>query len=264
MDFADEDVPTDVTPEVRSLLQGVKTDLLRETGGVALAERIRSGFEVAIVGPPNVGKSTLLNALAGRKAAITSEHAGTTRDVIEVRMDLRGLPVTLLDTAGLRETEDVVEGLGIALARERAAAADLRVFLVEEAEEGQLDLRPDDIVLRPKADLRPGCADAISGVTGQGIDALIERIGSTLSARAARAGIATRQRHADAMRKAADALDDAERLLETGPDRYDMVAEELRTAIRSLEAVLGRVDVEALLDEIFSQLLPWESRECFT
>ncbi|NHX27534.1 GTP-binding protein, partial [Escherichia coli] len=113
IDFADEDVPVDVSPEVLDLLARTEADLLREAEGVSAAERIREGFEVAIVGPPNAGKSTLLNALAGREAAITSEYAGTTRDVIEVRMDLHGLPVTVLDTAGLRETDDVVEGIGI-------------------------------------------------------------------------------------------------------------------------------------------------------
>ena len=120
IDFADEEVPIDVTPEVRTLISGVMADLRQEAKGVRIAERIRTGFEVAIVGLPNAGKSTLLNALAGREAAITSEYAGTTRDVIEVRMDLDGLPVTLLDTAGLRQTDGHVENLGIELARKRA------------------------------------------------------------------------------------------------------------------------------------------------
>jgi len=113
IDFADEDVPVDVTPEVTALVSGVRGELELEAQGVKAAERIRDGFEVAIVGPPNAGKSTLLNALAGREAAITSSVAGTTRDVIEVRMDLNGLPVTFLDTAGLRETTDEVEAVGV-------------------------------------------------------------------------------------------------------------------------------------------------------
>jgi tRNA modification GTPase len=135
IDFADEEVPVDVSPEVLELLAGVMLDLEAEISGVRISERIRDGFEVAIVGRPNVGKSTLLNALAGREAAITSEIAGTTRDVIEVRMELAGLPVTLLDTAGLRETDDVVETAGVALAKKRAEQADLRLLMIEPAGE---------------------------------------------------------------------------------------------------------------------------------
>ena len=107
----------------------------RELAGSRVAERIRDGFEVALVGPPNVGKSTLLNALAGREVALTSELAGTTRDVIEVRLDLDGLALTLLDTAGLRDAGERIEALGIERARRRAEAADLRVFLVDAPDE---------------------------------------------------------------------------------------------------------------------------------
>lgn len=170
IDFADEDVPVDVTPEVREILQGLMTELRRELSGARAAERLRDGFEVAIIGRPNAGKSTLLNALAGREAAITSERAGTTRDVIEVRMNLGGLPVTLLDTAGLRDSEDEIEQIGIARALERAEMADLRVFLQDET--GDLPFlapREGDIVLQGKADLRPGgLAVGISGKTGKG------------------------------------------------------------------------------------------------
>lgn len=253
IDFADEDVPVDVSPEVVALLDGVREELDRECSGVAMAERIRSGFEVAIVGAPNVGKSTLLNTLAGRRAAITSEHAGTTRDVIEVRMDLGGLPVTLLDTAGMRETLDEVEGIGVELARERAAAADLRVVLTEGPLPDGVSLDGDDIVLRPKADLRADADGAVSGVTGQGVDALVARIAEILSGRARLAGTATHARHRLAMERAASGLSAAQSVLEQGPDLYDIAAEELRGAIRSLEALVGRVDVESLLDEIFAR-----------
>ncbi|WP_121060937.1 tRNA uridine-5-carboxymethylaminomethyl(34) synthesis GTPase MnmE [Chachezhania antarctica] len=252
IDFAEEEVPVDVTPEVSALLIAVQDELSHEIKGVRIAERIRSGFEVAIVGPPNAGKSTLLNTLAGRAAAITSEIAGTTRDVIEVRMDLAGLPVTLLDTAGLREAEDKVEAMGVALARERAAAADLRVFLMSEEEVPQ-DLRQNgDIAMRPKADLLMDASDAISGLTGQGVDVLVSRIEEILTHRSASAGLATRERHRWAMMTAQDGLIAAQGLLEQGPEMYDLAAEDLRHAIRALESLVGRVDVENLLDEIFS------------
>lgn len=252
IDFADEDVPIDVTPEVTELLSSIQTDLIRETAGVKIAERIRVGFEVAIIGAPNVGKSTLLNALAGRQAAITSEHAGTTRDVIEVRMDLGGLPVTLLDTAGLRHTTDEVEGLGIALARRRGEAADLRVFLLEEADETPTMYQDGDIVVLSKADQRSEKVGAVSGVTGEGLDQLIGDITSFLTAKTASIGLATRERHRLAMNTALDALTAAKNILKRGPESYDLVSEELRTGIRALESLVGRIDVETLLDEIFS------------
>ncbi len=252
IDFADEEVPTDVTPEVRQLILGVSAELQREADGVRIAERIRTGFEVAIVGLPNAGKSTLLNALAGREAAITSEYAGTTRDVIEVRMDLAGLPVTLLDTAGLRDTEDHVENLGIALAKKRAEAADLRVFLTDDPSELGVEMRSDDIQVRPKADLQQGVTLGVSGKTGQGIDELISNISCVLSERTTSHGIATRERHRIALINAKEALTVTMSVLESGPDLYDIAAEELRTAIRALEVLVGRIGVEDLLDEIFS------------
>jgi tRNA modification GTPase len=253
IDFADGDVPVDVTPEVTQLIDRVSTTLRREATGAVAAERIRDGFEVAIVGPPNVGKSTLLNALAGREAAITSDIAGTTRDVIEVRMDLHGLPVTILDTAGLRETEDVVEGLGVERAIARAEAADLRVILLERPEDAPLLVpRDDDIVAVGKADLSPMAGFAISGRTGAGVDRLIEMLVTRLETRASGVATATRERHRVAILRAIDALDVAKREVAAGPDRAELAAEELRTAIRALDSLVGRVDVEHILDEIFA------------
>lgn len=252
IDFADEEVPVDVSPEVQELLGAVSDQLTTEISGVDTAERIRTGFEVAILGAPNVGKSTLLNALAGREAAITSEYAGTTRDVIEVRMDLNGLPVTLLDTAGLRETEDHVEGIGIERAKQRAQAADLRVFLIEHGQHPDFDPIPGDIIRSAKADTLSDDTNAISGKTGQGVGRLVDEITTTLAGRAGRSGVATRERHRSAMLRANDNLVAARALLNLGPDHYEIVAEELRSAIRALDSLVGRVDVENLLDEIFS------------
>ncbi|MFS4581634.1 tRNA uridine-5-carboxymethylaminomethyl(34) synthesis GTPase MnmE [Phaeobacter sp. C3_T13_0] len=254
IDFADEDVPVDVTGEVTELLSGVARDLEPQIVGVKFAERIRTGFEVAIVGAPNVGKSTLLNALAGRDAAITSEYAGTTRDVIEVRMDLGGLPVTLLDTAGLRETTDHVEGIGIELTKRRAQDADLRVFLQNDSEAIKIPVMKDDIVVLPKADLNDNDQDslAISGKTGQGIEALVAEITMVLKERAEKAGIATRVRHREAMGIAFSRLQSAQEVLKNGTAFYDVAADDMRSAIRALEMLVGRVGVENLLDEIFS------------
>ena len=252
IDFADEDVPVDVTPEVQTLLDKTRKSLKKEIAGVSTAERVRSGFEVVILGAPNVGKSTLLNTLAGREAAITSEYAGTTRDVIEVRMDLGGIPVTLLDTAGLRETDDHVENIGISRAKERADLADLRVFLVEGEDTPVIPPRKDDIVLFAKGDLRAEKDGSISGVTGVGVAQLIEIIQEKLANRVADIGIATRERHKKSMEKAIASLIQADQMLALGTEYTDIAAEELRSAVRSLDVLVGRVDVENILDEIFS------------
>jgi tRNA modification GTPase len=253
IDFADEDVPVDVSPEVLDLIERTSASLRNERDGARISERIRDGFEVAIIGPPNIGKSTLLNALAGREAAITSEFAGTTRDVIEVRMELGGLPVTVLDTAGLRDTTDAVETIGIRRAVERAEGADIRVFLVEPGGSvAGLEPRRGDIIATGKADLARTGEFAVSGKTGAGIDQLVARIAETLGERAAHAGTAIRERHREAIERTIAALDVARIEVELGPDRAELAAEELRTAIRALDSLVGRVDVEDILDEIFA------------
>ena len=247
IDFADEDVPIDVMPDVDALLRATTDSIAVEIAGIATAERIRDGFEVAIVGAPNVGKSTLLNRLAGREAAITSEIAGTTRDVIEVRMDLRGLPVTLLDTAGIRDTEDIVEGIGVARAKDRAAQADLRVVLVESGSSPDIPLGTDDLVLTAKGDLT---GEGISGKTGLGVDALIDRITEILEKRVSAVGVASHERHRQALDRGLRALRSAEQAL--GHLGAEVVAEHLRDALRALDVLVGRVDVEMVLGEIFA------------
>ena len=253
IDFADEEVPYDVTPEVLAVLARLVGELRREIDGALVAERLRDGFEVAILGAPNSGKSTLLNALAGREAAITSDVAGTTRDVIELRLDLAGLPVTFLDTAGLRETEDRVERIGVERAMARARAADLRVFLVQDPGEVLLLApQPEDLVVLGKADLRSGEAEAVSGLTGLGLDRLTGRVAEILGRRVASTGVMTRERHRIAMLRAVEAMESAQAELSRAEGRAELVAADLWLAIRALEVLVGRLDVENLLDEIFA------------
>ena len=255
IDFADEDIPTDVTPEVTALVTNVQSDLRAEIVGTFAAERIREGFEVAIVGPPNAGKSTLLNALAGRDAAITSEIAGTTRDVIEVRMDIGGLAVTLLDTAGLRETDDTVEKIGVERARARATSADLRVFLTENGTVQDAKLQPtgDDIVAIGKSDLgATGNALTLSGKSGAGLDTLVAQISTILESRSQGAQTATRERHRIAMQQAQTYLDAGRELMAQGSEVSELASAEFHQGISLLSSLIGAVGVEDLLDEIFS------------
>jgi tRNA modification GTPase len=255
IDFADEELPEDVLAEVERTLRDVHAAMQQEMGGARLAERLREGFEVALVGRPNVGKSTLLNALARRDAALTSEVAGTTRDVLEVRMDLAGVPLTLLDMAGLRRAGGRVESLGIARARDRAGKADLRVFLVNEpAEAGKLGLvrETDDLVVLAKADLRDtNGAPAVSGLTGEGIEELLGRIAAVLEGRVALAGTASHARQREAIGRAAERIAAACCEMGRAPCRAELAAEELRDALQTLDFLIGRVDVEAVLDVIF-------------
>ena len=253
IDFADEDVPVDVVPEVGAILRRLLSELRSEAAGVSQAERLRDGFEVAIVGVPNSGKSTLLNALAGREAAITSPVAGTTRDVIEVRMDIDGLPVTFLDTAGLRETSDVVEAMGVARAVARAEAADLRIFLtIPGAEATGVGRQAEDLVWRGRADENPGNGPGVSGLTGEGVGLLLSEVSRILAGRLAGVGVMTRERHRRALHRAIEGLESAVAVVESGHHQAELVAEDLGIATRAMESLVGRVDVEMMLGEIFS------------
>lgn len=252
IDFVDEDVPVDVAPEVRELLSAVATDLNRELAGYKAAERVREGFEVAILGAPNVGKSTLLNALAGRDAALTSEIAGTTRDVIEVRMEIEGLPVTFLDTAGLRETSDPVERLGIARAVKRAGSADLRVILVEAGVPIGLKPCAGDLVVRAKADGRAGTDLAVSGRTGSGVAELLTAIAARLIPIANAAGNAVQERQRLAIAEAVEHVAHACGGLTTDLWEAELISELVRRAIQALDVLIGRVDVEDVLGAVFA------------
>jgi tRNA modification GTPase len=253
IDFADEEVPEDVYPEVSALLSGLTKDFERESAGSFVAERIRQGFEVAILGAPNVGKSSLLNKLAGRDVAITSSIAGTTRDIVEVRLDLDGLPVTVLDTAGLRETQDEIERIGISRAIARSDTADLRIVLTEDgALPTGVVLDPDDLMVQAKSDLfRSDLEFSVSAINGAGIDDLMRAIAVRLSNRAAGAATATHVRHRIALSSALSSIASAQSAISEGLP-VELVIEDLRQALVDLESLIGRVGIEQILDEIFA------------
>lgn len=249
IDWADEEVPEDVSPEVTELLEAVVASFEQELSHAGAAEKLRLGFEVAIVGPPNVGKSSLLNAIAGREAAIVSERAGTTRDVIEVRFDLDGLPVTFLDTAGLRDAEDEIEAEGISRARNRASSADLRVFLQTQDTQGEIDelFSDGDIRIWSKADLSSGPGDlALSTVSGIGVSDLLVLINDRLAGRVAD-GLFGHVRQQSAVRDARDFLLAAL----SQSHEPEVLAENLRAATSALDRLSGKLDVEDVLDVVF-------------
>ena len=251
IDFADEEVPTDVNPEVFDLLKLSLDSLRAEHSGTQWAERVRDGFRVAILGAPNVGKSTLLNYLAGREVAITSSIAGTTRDVVEARLDVKGIPVSFLDTAGLRETTDVIESIGVSRAKQTAEEADLRVILINSQDQGLgLEPSPQDLILRAKCD--DGQPGGISGATGAGVVTLLDHVAEVFERRVASVGASTKERHRIAISRAMTSIEVAIELLESDQGEPELIAEELRTAVHSIQSLVGRIDIEHVLGEIFS------------
>jgi tRNA modification GTPase len=257
LDFSDEGDVGSFSPDalgrvLRPLMARMDEVLHRAPA----SERLRDGFLVLILGPTNAGKSTLLNLLARRDVAIVSEIPGTTRDMIEVELNLKGMPVTLVDTAGLRETDDAVERIGVGRARARAGDADLLLWLSEGGAAPPPDVDTDGAeILRiaAKADEFPphvGCL-AISARTGLGIDELCDEIAKRARAMLGdgSSALVIRERHRDAIGAARDFV--AAALTPGRP--LELVAEEVRLAARSLERIVGAIDVEQVLDVVFSR-----------
>jgi tRNA modification GTPase len=233
-------------------------------------ERVREGFRIAIIGAPNAGKSSLLNALALREAAIVSDIPGTTRDVVEVRLVLSGYAVWLADTAGLRQARDVIEAEGVRRALARAEDSDLRIGVIDRRSdelsvEAFASLRPADIVVLSKADLKPGAAAGpalqiaeqrgvavfeVSALTRAGIadleGAITKRVVRALGREEAPA--LSRARHRQLVETARDAVRSAQAASDA-----ELAAEDLRLAARAIGRITGRVDVELVLDAIFAE-----------
>jgi tRNA modification GTPase len=259
IDFSDqEDVDPQAISEVWRLAAQARERIDKALASARAGERLREGFNVVIAGPPNAGKSTLMNVIARRDVSIVSAIPGTTRDAIEVALDLRGYPVTLVDTAGIRDTVDPIESEGVARARRRAAEADLTLWLTEAGAAGPSNVAPGPfLTVRTKMDLAPAnpFSDglAISAKTGEGVDRLLEAIATIAEERMTGEGavLITLTRHRLAFEEAARHL---KRLLNHKDGAAEFVAEDLRLAARALERIAGRVDVEEVLGAIFSRL----------
>jgi len=261
IEFEDEDLPEGLDDAVGAAAAALRAEIEAHLADHGRGERLREGLLVAIVGAPNAGKSSLLNALVGREAAIVSARAGTTRDVVEARLDLGGVPVTLADTAGLREAADEIEAEGVRRARRRAEEADLilAVFAANAAPDAEtLGLvGPGVLVVANKTDLAPAPGEIggvvpipISAWTGEGLAALKAALSEMAAARAGLTAEAplTRPRHRAALQETVGWL--AELPEAALPE---LRAEALRAALRSLGRITGRVGVEAVLDRIFGE-----------
>ncbi len=253
IDFPDEDLPPEVGSTLTTELSALRGEIEIGIADSARGIRLREGLVVAVTGAPNVGKSSLVNCLAGREVAIVSPHPGTTRDALEVTIDLGGVPVTLIDTAGLRDTDDPVEAEGVRRARARAASADV-VMEVRDASDPSAATVPGQsgrLLVFNKVDVTP-VQDrlGVSALTGVGIDALRAYLFQQAAMLSNIGGdpVFTRARHAAALRDAASALAAA-----SACALPELRGEELRVALAALGRVAGSVDVEMVLDLVFSQ-----------
>lgn len=259
IDFPDEDLPGELSRRAGPILQALADDMASHLDDAHRGERIRDGYRIAIIGPPNAGKSSLLNALAKREAAIVSDIPGTTRDVVEVRLVLAGYPVWIADTAGLREAADAVEAEGVRRALARAEEADLRIAVVEAGHETppelQAAVRDGDILVHSKADRiaahSSGDMLEVSALTGIGLSQLHLRLEARVAEALGReeAPVLTRARHRRLVEEARAALLRAIPALDRGAE---LAAEDVRVAADQIGRLTGRIDVEDLLGEIFS------------
>jgi len=250
MDFADEDLPDALVPDALADVEALAAGIAKALRGAAAGDLVRDGLEIAIVGPPNAGKSSLVNLLGGRDIALTSPYPGTTRDVIELRCSVGAHLVIFLDTAGIRATTDPVERAGVALAQRRAAAADLRIVVWAPDCAQDPAPGPDDILVWNKCDVAPGPGINISALQGEGVERLLAEVARRLRVMTAEADVVVRARHHKVLREALACLERAV----AHRDALELCAEDVRLAARALDQLIGRIDCEAVLGEIFSQL----------
>jgi tRNA modification GTPase len=262
IDFSDEgDVPAELIAPALAKIKALLGEIEEVLAAQGRSERLRDGLVVAIAGPPNVGKSTLMNQLARREVAIVSPHAGTTRDIIEVQLDLDGYPVTVIDTAGIRETDDPVEQEGVRRARARAAEADLVLWMIDARHAQSLQQAAAPVwVVHNKIDLdlaaarqgQGGTDFKISASRGDGVPELIAALVAFTQDYfgLGEAGLIGRARQRKLLQETASSL---QRSISAIGDGEELAAEDLRAAAHSLGRLLGRVDVEDILDVIFRE-----------
>ncbi|CAH1662854.1 tRNA modification GTPase MnmE [Hyphomicrobiales bacterium] len=256
LDFSDEgDVSGPLQDQALGIARDVLVSLRGALGSFAMGERVREGFVVVLAGPPNAGKSSLLNTLARREVAIVSPIAGTTRDALEVRLDLEGLPVILIDTAGLRDSVDPIEAEGVRRARALVDRADLVLSLrgTDSDTDRIVGKETPTLLIATKSDLDGVVRDgerAISVKTGEGIQALLAEIVARLQGLGqAEPALLTRERHRIAVTEAILALEQA---VSARHGHGELLSEDLRVAVVALERLVGRIDVEDVLDQLFA------------
>lgn len=274
IDFADEDLPDTLQIQIKDRIESILRDMQAGLAASRRGEMVRSGLSVVLAGPVNAGKSTTLNALARRPAAIVSDRPGTTRDSVEVSLDISGVPALLTDTAGWRQTDDPIEQEGINRARLAASEADLLIIVVDGSQAGWSDLalsiadwgQADVIVLMNKQDKGLQAEQgaiiashipqenliAISAHDGTGLEGLEERLAEFVAARNTQTSsvILTRVRHRQALNEATHHLQASLKL--SVADETELVAEEFRSATMALSRILGQIDIEDVLDHIFT------------
>ena len=254
IDFYEDVDDTDIIKKVTESIFCLEKDLIKEKKGFKFSESLRSGFIVSIVGKPNSGKSTLINKLARRNVAITSRISGTTRDIIELRYNLDGIPIVFLDTAGIRKSKNKIEKIGISKSLKKANKSDLRVILSENIEEVlSLGLKKSslDIVLRPKGDLK-GSEPSISGKTGKGIKNLLQEIKERLYSKKISSSVINRTRHLERVNICINYINNIKELVSRDIIELELLANELRGIILNIDGLLGLIDTESMLGEIFS------------
>lgn len=254
IDFYEDVDDTDIIKKVTESIFCLEKDLIKEKKGFKFSESLRSGFIVSIVGKPNSGKSTLINKLAKRNVAITSRISGTTRDIIELRYNLDGIPIVFLDTAGIRKSKNKIEKIGISKSLKKANKSDLRVILSENIEEVlSLGLKKSslDIVLRPKGDLK-GSEPSISGKTGKGIKNLLQEIKERLYSKKISSSVINRTRHLERVNICINYINNIKELVSRDIIELELLANELRGIILNIDGLLGLIDTESMLGEIFS------------